>query len=113
MLGQTVAQSVRTKNFRSAPMKKCSHCTPMMHGVAWRLVTDVSGKHTGSLFEDLTLNTELTCPEMSVTNYQPMLCNIPEGQRPQLHCSVGLKSCIVQEVTNFQLPHLSALLDFA
>jgi len=29
----------------------------------------------------------LTCyPKTSVTNYQPLLCSIPEWQRPQLHC---------------------------
>lgn len=35
----------------------------------------------------------LTCyPEMSVTNYQRTMHNIPEGERPQLPCSGSLKS---------------------
>jgi hypothetical protein len=35
-------------------------------------------------------------PETSVTNYQPTLCNIPEGRRPQLHRGGSLISHIVK-----------------
>jgi len=58
------------------------------------------------------MNSELTSNEMLVTKYQPMLCHIPEERRPHLHCTVGLKFCIVQVVI-FQSPHLPALLDFS
>ena len=57
------------------------------------------------------MNTELTYNGVLVAIYQPMLCHIPEEQRPQLHCIVGLKFCIVQ-VVNFQSPHFPALLNF-
>ena len=49
----------------------------------------------------LPLKRGLICyPETSVTNYQPLLCNIPQGQRPQLHCSRSLKSCICALVSS-------------
>jgi hypothetical protein len=81
----------------------------MLHGVVWRLVTDVSGKHVVSLRG--LMSTELTCNEMLVTNYQPMPCHIPDERRRQQHCIVGLKFCILQ-VVNFQSLHLPALLEF-
>jgi hypothetical protein len=34
-----------------------------------------------------------SCHKMLVNNYQSMLRNSPEEQRPQLHCGRSLKSC--------------------
>jgi len=38
---------------------------------------------------------------MSITNYQSMLCYIPEEQRPHLHCSRSLN----HSTTNFNVKH--------
>jgi hypothetical protein len=35
------------------------------------------------------------CPEALVTNYQSALHDIPEEQRPALHGSGSLESCVV------------------
>jgi hypothetical protein len=35
----------------------------------------------------------IRCPETAITNYQSMLCNIPEERRPHLHCGGSPKSC--------------------
>jgi len=36
------------------------------------------------------------CPEIFVTNYQSVLCKIPEKQRSHLHLNVNLKSHILR-----------------
>ena len=37
-----------------------------------------------------------SCPETSVTNYQPTLCNIPEEQKSYLDRGGSLKPCTLQ-----------------
>jgi len=37
----------------------------------------------------------IVCPTMLVTNYQSMLCNIPEEQRSNLHVNRHLKSVLM------------------
>ena len=44
------------------------------------------------------------CPETSVTNYQSMLNNIPEQQRPHLHHSGNLKSNVIISPHNCNKP---------
>jgi hypothetical protein len=57
--------------------------------IDWQLVTDVSGQPIGSIFKSLGfMNFEdgpMGCTETLVTNYQSVLCNMPEEGRSQLH----------------------------
>ena len=48
---------------------------------------------TDSISVSGPLNMEpIGCPEMSITSYQSMLCNIPEEQRSHLHRTGSMKS---------------------
>jgi hypothetical protein len=56
----TICSIILVVNFRDPGKTSGVCCCGILHGVAWRLVTDVAGKYIGSLFEGLILNTELT-----------------------------------------------------
>jgi len=49
------------------------------------LVPDISGQSDSSIFKVCWTSTDglIDCPEMSQTNYKPMLPHIPEERRPQ------------------------------
>jgi hypothetical protein len=54
---------------------------------------------TDSISVSGPLNMEpIGCPEMSITSYQSMLCNIPEGQRSHLHRTGSMKSHTMKNV---------------
>jgi hypothetical protein len=58
-----------------------------LSGVHWWSVTDVWGQHIGPIFKGQSVQliledgTPIGCPEMSVTNYQSNLINIPEERK--------------------------------
>jgi hypothetical protein len=54
------------------------------------VVTHISGQHVDPIFKDQGVHEEFFLDVL--TNYQPVLCNIPKGQRPELQCSRNLKS---------------------
>ena len=58
------------------------------------VVTDVSGQPTGPpSWTALPLKKgPIGCPKTSLTT-KPRFVNIPEEQRPRLHCGGNLKSC--------------------
>jgi hypothetical protein len=69
-------------NFASIIKYSGCHSSGILDCTCWRLVTNDLGQPVGPILKGRTA---------SVTNHQPMLCNIPEEQRTQTHCSRSLK----------------------
>jgi len=71
------------------------------------VVTDVLGQPVGSIFKVQGVQSARPvqvwptgCPEMPVSNYQCMLCDIPERWRSHLHCDRSLTSRIDSFLSN-------------
>lgn len=66
----------------------------MLCCLVWYLVIKVLRLHIGAIFKGQALKmVPVGCPETLVTRYKPAVCNSPEEQRPQQHCSGSMKSC--------------------
>ena len=68
------------------------HTSGMLCNTDWQLVTGISGQSISPIFWPLKTG-PISYPETLATNYQSILCNIPEEQRSPLHCGRSMKSC--------------------
>jgi hypothetical protein len=76
--------NIQLNTLISQNIPRVLHSFGTLHSVYWWLVTYILGH----------------CPELSISNHQSTLCNIPEEQRPHLLCGRNLNLfCVILSPT--------------